>query len=159
MNPLHKKVVKRVQIKTPSNHRWSCKSLVSDQTENLKFSHHTMFKFSCTYCGCSLFNSKDLILHESKWRIWHYKRRGRASSEAKKPCAETRKGFFIRQMQWMFEVAGRHGSVRCPTKTCGVKIGEYNRAGHRCSCGTTLVPAFLIWKASVKMREHGHKRW
>jgi len=52
-------------------------------------------------------------------------------------------------MPWMRTGAHGEGTISCPTPTCGAKLGLYNKAGLKCSCGLHVTPGFKIAKARV----------
>lgn len=58
--------------------------------------------------------------------------------------------FFIQEQVWIKAQEGHlEGIINCPK--CSIKVGTFNWAGLKCSCGVWVVPGFAIQKAKVDM--------
>jgi len=61
-------------------------------------------------------------------------------------------GYFVEPMRWMepfLEKGELAGKIICPNARCGVKLGNYDWAGVRCSCKEWVTPGFCIHKSKV----------
>jgi len=62
----------------------------------------------------------------------------------------------VDRQSWMAVPADEpEGSLICPGPGCGAKLGQYNLAGLKCSCGLHVTPAFKIPKGRVDMALQG----
>jgi hypothetical protein len=58
-------------------------------------------------------------------------------------------------MKWMepfLESGEMEGKITCPNKKCGVKLGNYDWAGVRCSCKEWVVPVSR-WRPRYSIAE------